>query len=157
TPALTADRAIVGNRAYDLLALDVHSGDVAWKRYVWGSWVESSALIRDRVAYVGSSDAAALYAIDTQAGKRRWTADVHGWSWGQPAVAAKRVYAGTSSQIGYPVPHVGALMALDRATGAIAWRFMAAVPDTGAYGFAGSLALGAGKVFAGGLDGHVYA
>ena len=157
TPALIDGTAIVGNRAYDLLALDVTSGAVAWKRYVWMSWVESSAAIRDRVAYVGSSDAAAVFAVDTRTGKPLWTTDVFGWSWGQPAVGSKRVYAGTSSQVGYLAQHAGGVMALDRATGAIAWRFAAPAPDSGAFGFPGSPALGDRKVFAGGLDGRVYA
>jgi outer membrane protein assembly factor BamB len=121
------------------------------------SWVESSATIRDAVAYVGSSDAAALFAYDARDGRRRWATDVHGWAWGQPAVGARRVYAGTSSQVGYLAQHAGGLLALDRATGAIVWRYASAAPDSGAYGFPGSPALGDGRVFAGGLDGRVYA
>jgi outer membrane protein assembly factor BamB len=73
----------VGGRLVDspdpaarLLALDDASGAIAWKRrYVWMSWVKSSATIRDRVAYVGSSDAAALLAVDTRTGRPRWTTD----------------------------------------------------------------------------------
>jgi len=157
TPALSGSRAVVGNRCYDLLALDLATGATAWKRYIWMSWVESSATIRDGVAYVGSSDAAALFAVDARTGKRIWTADVFGWAWGQPAVTKDRVYTGTSSQVGYVAKHGGGLLALDRATGAVAWRYAMAAPDSGAYGVPGSPALGAGRVFAGGLDGKVYA
>ncbi len=68
TPAVAGDRVVVGNRAYDVLALDAKTGDVAWKRYVWFSWIESSPVVRDGVAYVGSSDAAGVFAFDVASG-----------------------------------------------------------------------------------------
>jgi outer membrane protein assembly factor BamB len=157
TPAVAGDRLVVGNRAYDLLGLEAATGALVWKRYVWSSWVESSATVADGVAYVGSSDAAAVFAVDAKTGAPRWTADVHGWAWGQPAVTAGRVYSGVSAQVGYPVPHVGGLVALDRATGAVVWRFATASPASGPFGFPGSVAVGAERVFAGGLDGRIYA
>jgi outer membrane protein assembly factor BamB len=157
TPAVDGGLLVVGTRAYDLLGLDAETGAIAWKRYVWMSWVESNPTLRDGVAYVGSSDAAAVFAVEAATGKRRWTADVRGWSWGQPAVTAARVYAGTSSQVGYLAQHSGAFVALDRETGAVAWRYPAAAPAAGPYGFPGSPALGEGLVFAGGLDGTLVA
>jgi outer membrane protein assembly factor BamB len=157
TPAVAGDRIVVGNRAYDVLALDAKTGDVAWKRYVWFSWIESSAVVRGGVAYVGSSDAAGVFAFDVASGRRLWAADVFGWAWGQPAVTETRVYAGTSSQVGYPAGHRAGVMALDRATGRTAWRYEAAAAPSGAFGFPGSAALGEGLVFLSGLDGRVYA
>ena len=157
TPAFDGDRVIVGNRAYDLLALDARTGEVSWKRYIWMSWVESNPVIRDGVAYVGSSDAAAVFAVDAATGRRLWTADVQGWSWGQPAVTGSRVYAGTSSQVGYLAQHSGGVVALDRGTGAMVWRYPATAPQSGPYGFPGSPAVGEGLVFVGGLDGRLVA
>jgi outer membrane protein assembly factor BamB len=157
TPAMAGDRVVVGNRCYDLLGLDAATGEVAWKRYIWSSWVESSATVRDGVAYVGSSDAAAVYAVDARTGKPRWAADVYGWAWGQPAVTKDRVYAGVSGQVGYPVPHGGGLVGLDRARGEVLWHYQANAPAAGAFGFPGSVAAGEGLVFATGLDGRVYA
>ena len=159
TPAVVDDRLVIGNRSYDLLGLDARSGEPVWKRYVWFSWVESSATLRDGVAYVGSSDAAAIFAFDAQAGRRLWQADALGWAWGQPAVTARRVYAGTSSTPGYMGgAHRGGAMAFDRSSGRPAWRFEAA-PGAGSatYGFPGSPALGGGLVFFTGLDGNAYA
>jgi len=157
TPAVHGDLAIVGNRCYDLLGLDVATGEVEWKRYVWMSWIESNPVVRDGVAYVGSSDAAVVLAVDAATGRRRWMTDVYGWSWGQPVVTKDRVYAGTSSQVGYLADHAGGVVALDRATGAMVWRYPAPPPESGPYGFPGSPALGAGLVFVGGLDGRVRA
>jgi outer membrane protein assembly factor BamB len=159
TPALDPKTGllVVGSRSYDLLGLDVKTGTPAWKRYVWFSWVESSAALRDGVAYVGSSDAARLFAFEVATGRRLWDADTYGWTWGQPAVSAARVYVGTSSLRDYGPGHQGGAWAVDRATGRPAWRFVADVPASGTYGFPGSPALGAGLVFLGGLDGRIYA
>jgi outer membrane protein assembly factor BamB len=137
TPALTADGdlLVVGNRAYDLLGLDTSTGAIAWKRYIWFSWVESTVTLRDGVAYVGSSDAAAAYAFDARTGRPIWKTDVFGWAWGQLAVSADRVYVGSSSQVGYLADHDGGVLALDRKTGRILWRFPAPRPASGPFGF----------------------
>ncbi len=157
TPAVAADRLVVGNRGYDLLGLDARTGEPAWTRYIWFSWVESSAVLRDGVAYVGSSDAAAVYAFDARTGEPRWKTDVFGWAWGQPAVTESRVYVGTASQKDYLAGHKGIVVALDRSTGRPVWRYVAEPAARGAYGFPGSPAVGEGRVFVTGLDGKVYA
>jgi outer membrane protein assembly factor BamB len=157
TPVVSGDRVVVGTRSYDLLGLDARSGKPVWTRYIWFSWVESSATLRDGVAYVGSSDAAAVYAFDARTGEQRWKTDVHGWAWGQPAVTDARVYAGTASQKGYLAGHEGYVVALDRATGRPVWHYVAEPAAAGPYGFPGSPAVGEGLVFAAGLDGRVYA
>lgn len=157
TPALVGDRVVVGNRSYDLVGLDARTGEPLWTRYIWFSWVESSAAARDGVVYVGSSDAAAVYAFDARTGERRWKTDVYGWAWGQPAVTQERVYAGTASQKDYLAGHKGLVVAMDRATGRPAWHYVAEPSAAGSYGFPGSPAVGAGLVFVTGLDGRVYA
>lgn len=157
TPAVAGDLVIVGNRCYDILGLRAATGEVAWKRYLWFSWVESSAVVRDGVAYVGSSDAALVGAFEAASGRPRWQADVYGWAWGQPAVTDASVYVGTSSQAGYPAGHRAGVVALDRASGKTRWRYDAPPADKGAFGFPGSPAVGDGLVFVSSLDGRVYA
>jgi outer membrane protein assembly factor BamB len=158
TPALYDGRVIVGSRSYDLLALDGKTGAPGWTRYVWFSWVESPASILGGTAYVGSSDAAQVYALDARSGRSHWEVDVHGWAWGQPAVTEERVFVGTSATPHYLVGHDAAFLAVDRASGTIAWRFPMAKPaDEVTYGFSASAAVGDGLVFAGALDGKVYA
>jgi outer membrane protein assembly factor BamB len=157
TPALAGDRVVIGNRIYDLLGLDARTGAVAWTRYQWGTWVESSASVRDGIAYVGSSDGACVSAWDAASGTRRWLTDVLGWSWGQPAVTADRVYACSSGSVDYPVTNLGTVVALDRASGTVAWRYAPPAPTSGEWGFPGSVAVGPRFVYAGGLDGKVIA
>jgi outer membrane protein assembly factor BamB len=158
TPAVAGDVVIVGNRTYDLLALKAETGEIAWKDYIWFSWVESSATVVDGVAYIGSSDAAAVFAFAADTGERLWETDVFGWTWGQPAVTDRRVYVTMAGLRGYSGDaHRGAVMALDRGTGEPVWRYAAEPPEEGAWGFPGSPAVGTGHVFVTGLDGRVLA
>jgi hypothetical protein len=114
--------------------------------------------VRDGVAYVGSSDAAAAFAFDTRSGRRLWKADVHGWAWGQPAVTDDRAFVGTAALRGYQNDvHRGGVVALDRATGRAVWRYALEPPTEGAWGFPGSPAVSAGHVFVTGVDGRVLA
>jgi outer membrane protein assembly factor BamB len=72
-------------------------------------------------------------------------------------VTEKRVFIGTSGQVGYPVRHRGAALALDRATGHVAWQYVTPPSAKGAYGFTGSPDVGEGLVFFTDLAGTVYA
>ena len=135
---------------------DPTTGEVAWKRYLWLSWVESSATVRKDVAYIGSSDAAAALALSVETGAVLWKTDVGGWSWGQPAVTAERVFVQTAALRGYQNDnHRGAVLALDRVSGAPVWRYAIEPPEEGSWGFPGSPAVGAGKLFVTGLDGRI--
>lgn len=157
TPAPYRGRVIVGSRSYDLLALDEASGRPAWTRYIWFSWVESPATVKGDVVYVGSSDAARLFAFDGESGGPIWDVDAGGWAWGQPAVTPTRVYIGTGGTAHYMAEQRGGVLAVDRAGGRPVWRHPAAPSEAPQFGFAGSPAVGDGLVYFGGLDGRVYA
>jgi outer membrane protein assembly factor BamB len=158
TPAVDGGRVVVGSRSYDLLGLDTNSGQPAWKRYLWFSWIESSAVVRDGIAYVGSSDAGKLFAVETKTGAPAWETDVYGWPWATPAVTAERVYAGTIGDLSYPAPGRGGLVALDRSSGAPVWWHPLPAPTApGLYGVPGPVAAARGFVYVGTLDGRVLA
>ena len=160
--AVSGDRILSGSRSYDFEGLDATTGAPAWTRYFWFSWVESPATVAGSSAYVGSSDAAKVFSIDTATGRVAWAADVGGSAWGQPAVGGDAVYQGVAGVLHYIAPHAGALVALDRSSGRVRWWYPARAPEPApstlaAYGFAGSVALGPRHVFAAGLDGVLYA
>ena len=154
--------AIVGSRSYDLTAFDARDGKRMWTNYFWFSWVESSPTLFDGTIYIGSSDAAIAAAIDPGTRRRTWTSDVDGSAWGAPAVTNARVFVSAAGMQNYLVPHRGAAIALDRATGSRVWQFSAVPPvsssnETVPYGFAGGPALGPRFVYFPSLDGRVYA
>lgn len=158
SPAVAGEVVIVGSRSYDLVALDAALGRPVWTRYVWYSWIESSATVRDGNVYVGSSDAQALHALDAVTGELGWRFDLGGSGWGQPAVTEEAVYLGAVGVADYLVDHRGALVAVDRTTGQAIWRWDVDRPDGAkVWGVAASPSAGAGRVFAADLAGRVVA
>jgi len=115
------DQVLVGSRSYDLVALDAATGRERWKHYYWFSWIESPPVVREGVIYTGSSDATNVYAIDSRSGGLRWKTAVPGWAWPRTAVNERFVVAGVSGSGAYPGFRAGALVALDRASGAVRW------------------------------------
>jgi outer membrane protein assembly factor BamB len=116
----------------------------------------------DGTIYIGSSDAAKVMAVEPGSGRSVWEADAYGSAWGRPAVTQARVYEGVAGVLPYAAPHRGAVMAFERSTGRLAWWYPAKRPDPApkertAYGFPASVAIGDGMVFAGALDGRLYA
>jgi outer membrane protein assembly factor BamB len=157
TPVPDQGVVVVGSRSYDLLGLDAETGAVRWDIYVWFSWIESSARVVNGVAYIGSSDASRIYALVVKTGTLRWEADVHGISWGRPALSADRVYAAVRYSPSIEA-HEANLVALDRASGEPLWRYPCDRPAGATHrGFAASPVVYKSHVMVGGLDGVVYA
>jgi outer membrane protein assembly factor BamB len=160
--AVLGDDVVVGSRSYDLERLDARTGTSRWKKYFWFSWVESSPVVFDGTVYVGSSDAAKVLAVEPAAGRSLWEADAFGSAWGRPAVTKTRVFEGVAGVVPYAAPHRGGVLAFERNTGRLAWWYPVARPEPApkertAYGFPGSVAVGAGMDFAGELGGKLHA
>jgi outer membrane protein assembly factor BamB len=159
---VAGDRLLLGSRSYDLIALDAATGREQWKHYYWFSWIESPPVVRDGVVYTGSSDATHVYAIDLATGSLRWKTPVPGYSWQRTAVDAQWVIAGTSGAGAFPGARAGALVALERASGAIRWVYLdppseQVVKERRSWGFGASPVLADGVVYAADLDGKVHA
>lgn len=160
TPVVVGDRIVVGSRDYLLYGLDLKSRAVVWRDSYWFSWVESTPRLADGLLYIGGSDYRRVSALEPSTGKARWATDVRGLSWGTPVVSAQTVFAATSGQIiaGTVIKHTGGIVALDRVTGAIKWRYLAPT-DAGAdfNGYVGSLVLADAKIIGAGVDGTLIA
>jgi outer membrane protein assembly factor BamB len=160
TPMVAGGLLIAGSRDYNLHAFNLHNGSVAWKFSCWFSWIESTPALRDGLLYFGSSDYARVTALDPASGRARWSAPVHGLSWGTPLVTDRYVFAGTVNQNlpGTLIEHSAGLVKLDRATGAVLWRLTLPKAESGRFaGYAGSLALAGTSVIAAGFDGWLTA
>ena len=159
TPAIVGGRLVVGTRGSALLALVPETGETAWTMGFWGSWVESTAVQGDDgLGYIGSSDLRRVLCFDPKDGRIVWRTDVYGAPWGKPLLTDMYVYDGASAIVPYMTRHAGGLVAIERKTGKLAWRFpLTNPPGTLHYGFAGSPTR-AGEVFLiGGMDGALYA
>jgi hypothetical protein len=160
TPMVVAHRLIAGSRDYSIHVFDLGDTSRTWTFSYWFSWVESTPAIAGGTLWVGASDYRRITAFDAATGRVKWATDVHGMTWGTPALDQHAVYAATASQ-NYPgtvIHHEGGIVALDRKTGAVKWRYAAPEPAENALGgYAGSLALADGRLFAAGLDGTLIA
>jgi outer membrane protein assembly factor BamB len=157
TPVLVQDVVVVGSRAYDLWGLDANTGRPRWSRYVWFTWIESSAAVAGRTAYVGSSDGAKLLAFDALTGRGVWTTDVHGYAWGTPVLDRDRIYIGTRGEM-QAIDHRAHALALDRATGKVVWRYPFTVADPRiTHGYGAGAALAADRVYLAAVEGRVHA
>lgn len=157
TPVLTHSVVVVGSRGYDLWGLDAATGRPRWNRYIWFSWIESTVVVAGHNGYVGSSDAAKLFAFDTSNGTPIWNADVHGYAWGTPVLDGERVYIGTRGETA-AIAHRGHALALDRTSGKVLWRYPFPAADPKApHGYAGGGALLGGRLYLAAVDGRVHA
>ncbi|HQR37714.1 MAG TPA: PQQ-binding-like beta-propeller repeat protein, partial [Blastocatellia bacterium] len=159
SPSLVAGRLIIGNRNGLLAAIDPVTSDTAWRMTFWGSAVESSPVAGDGgLFYIGASDLRRVSAIDAKDGRVVWRTDVYGWAWPRPAVTDRFIYQSAIGAAPYEMRHLGSLVALDRATGRIAWRWpMPDWPGAWTTGFAAPPVVSGGTLVVGGLDGSLYA
>lgn len=157
SPALFGELVIVGSRSYEVLALRLAAGSPAWSFYDWFSWAESSPVVRDGVAYAGSSDSQKLRALDAATGSPIWEFDTGGSAWARPAVTGDAVFIGAVGVAGYVVEHRGGFLCVDRDTGAAIWRYDSPRPEGASlWGFGAAPAAGEGCVVAADLQGRVF-
>ncbi len=159
TPALIGGRLIIGARNGILYGMDPATGAIQWKISFWGSWIESTATDGGNgLAYIGSSDLRRITCFDPKDGRIVWKTDVFGDPWGKPVLTGKFIYDGTGAIAPYTMREEGGVVALDRQTGKLAWRWpLPNPPGTYYYGFAASPALADCLLVIGGLDGTLYA
>lgn len=159
-PVVVAGRLIAGSRDYQVHAFALGDTSRTWTFSYWFSWVESTPAVAGATIYVGASDYRRVTAFDAATGRVRWATDVRGMTWGTPALGQATVYAATAAQnvAGTVIHHEGGIVALDRRSGAVKWRYAAPEPaENSLGGYAGSLALDHGRLFAAGFDGTLIA
>ncbi len=173
SPALTADLVLYGDEAGYLTAIDRSDGSLRW-RFATSKEIIGAPAVDALHAYVGSTNYS-LYGVDLSMGRAVWEWPTHDRIKGPPALAGGIVYAGS---------YDGHLYAVRAATGKLVWQFpvdsagapvisdvppaqtpvgaqpaRAAAYATGApkaFSYARPLVAG-GVVYAGNLDGDVYA
>jgi outer membrane protein assembly factor BamB len=152
---------IVGDRGSRLHALTPGRVQPLWAQNWWGSWIESTAVVRNGVGYIGSGDLLLVSAFDTASGRNLWRSGVGGWVLQQPAVGAARIYVSVSGARRRPAHFVeqqAGLAALDRRDGRVRWRWPAlSTPGSFFYGLAAAPTIIGSRIVVGGLDGTLRA
>jgi len=156
SPVVMGEKLIVGNFGGLLAGLDKTDGSVSWRLIWWGSEVQSTPVAYGDLAYIGASDLRRVTCFVPNEGRVVWRTDVYGWPWGRPAVTDGFVYIGVAGGSPYGIRHLPSLTALDRRTGAIAWR--RPVAQSGyVYGFAAPPAIDGNVLVIGSVEGTLYA
>ncbi len=160
-PAIHDERTVfVGTRGYDLIALDIATGERVWDHYFWFSWVDSPPFVTGDSVLASGSDGGAVLAFDAESGSKLWEFDTTGSVWAPLAQSGNTVYAGAVGVREYIVAHEPGFFAIDVRTGEALWNYLpeAVAIDGGTQsGFAAAPAVGSAHVFAGSLDGKLYA
>jgi outer membrane protein assembly factor BamB len=139
-------------------AIDAATGKPAWRMQLWGSSAESEATpAGGSLFYFGSSDLRRVALMDASDGRVLWRTDVLGWAWPKPIVQGDLLLVSTVGATPYQMRHLGGLVAIERATGKIAWRWaMPELPGVWGYGFFAPPAADGTRIVVGGLDGTLY-
>lgn len=88
--------AWAGHRGSRLERLAPGGAKPLWSQSWWGSWVESTAVVRDGIGYIGSGDLFLVSAFDVADGRNRWRSHVGGWVLQRPLVGARWLHASLS-------------------------------------------------------------
>ncbi|KAF2079773.1 outer membrane protein assembly factor BamB family protein [Flavobacterium sharifuzzamanii] len=83
-----------GARDPYMFALDAETGKVIWKYDAENSWILSTAVVKDNILYVGTSDTYALLALDPKTGKEKYRFKGNGYVYSSPAIAGNTIYFG---------------------------------------------------------------
>jgi outer membrane protein assembly factor BamB len=156
-PVVANDVVLAGCRDFGIHGLAAGDGAPRWAHSYIFSWVESSPAVVGGIAYFGSSDLRSVRAVSIATGRTLYTTDVRGLTWGTPALAGDRIYAGTAGQKDVLVAHRPGMCALDRVTGALLWRRELPMGDAKMAGFASSLCVADGLLIGAAVDGTVLA
>ncbi|MDJ0910734.1 MAG: PQQ-binding-like beta-propeller repeat protein [Woeseiaceae bacterium] len=160
-PAIHGDSIVfVGTRGFDLIALDLESGQRIWDYYFWFSWVDSPPLVAGDTVLAGGSDGGAVLAFGAESGEKLWEFDTTGSVWAPLARSGNTIYAGAVGVREYTVAHEPGFFAIDLRTGEALWNYLPdpiAIDGGTQSGFAAAPAVSSTHVFAGSLDGKLYA
>ena len=147
TAAIVDGLVFFGSRDDGFYAIDFATGQPKWRSSHGTSWVVGSPAVRDGRAYVGSSDAHFIHAVDVPTGREMWRTPIGSNVLSSPVLAGDLLVVGTAST----GAGRGELLALQASTGAIRWRL-----PLGDAVWSSPVAVG-GELFIGSDDGGVVA
>ena len=130
TPIVDDGTVYVGDWTGHVRALDAATGDERWAHDLDSGYVGGSVALDDDHVFVGTFDAR-IVALDRATGEEAWATDVAEYPksvvFGSPVVADGLVVAGIGSFEVFvpsdPATFRGTVVALDAASGELAWRF----------------------------------
>jgi outer membrane protein assembly factor BamB len=108
------DLVYFGARDGYFYALNANNGKVAWKYSADGSWILTTAAIKNDIVYTGTSDTYLLLAFDAKTGKEKFRYKANGYVYSSPAIAGNTAFFGDFT---------GKLFAVNLLTGKLSDKF----------------------------------
>jgi eukaryotic-like serine/threonine-protein kinase len=115
SPVAYGNKIIFGSRDGFLYAID-KAGKKIWEIDHEGSWIISSAAVKDDIVVAGTSDGHFIEGIDINSGKQLWRFRTTTSVWSSAFIYGEQVYIGGKGQ--------GTLFCLDLKTGALIDSFL---------------------------------
>ena len=97
-----------GCRDGHFYSLNANTGELRWKADMEGSWVLTTAAVKDGILYFGTSDSYLFMALNAGTGAEKFRFKANGYIYSSPAISGNTVYFGDFS---------GKLFALNLTTG----------------------------------------
>lgn len=103
-----------GARDSYFYALNASNGKLVWKYSANGSWILTTAAIKDGIVYTGTSDTYLFLAFDAKNGKEKFRYKANGYVYSSPAIAGNTAFFGDFT---------GKLFAVNLLTGKLSGKY----------------------------------
>ncbi|MDQ2075977.1 PQQ-binding-like beta-propeller repeat protein [Marinimicrobium sp. ABcell2] len=125
SPVIDGDSVFVGSRDGYLYRLNVSDGKQQWRYDVERSWVVATPAVDEQHVYFGTSDTAAMIAVNKRTGKESYRFNTRVWTYASALRVGNDLVFGTMA---------GELYALDATTGEQHWRYQTPAHQEDAFG-----------------------
>lgn len=94
SPAVSDSVVYFGARDGYFYALNANTGDSIWTFAADNSWVLTTAAIKNRNVYFGTSDTYLMFCLDAKTGRTKYSVKAAGYLYSSPAIAGETAYYG---------------------------------------------------------------
>ena len=94
SPTASNGNIYIGARDGMFYALNAETGALNWKYSANNSWILTTAAVKDKTVYIGTSDSFLFLALDTETGKEKYQVKTSGYNYSSTAVAGNTAFYG---------------------------------------------------------------
>lgn len=113
SPVIEGDLVYFGARDGYFYAVHTGDGSPAWKYSTKGSWVLTTAAVKDGMVYFGTSDSYLFIALEAKTGIEQFRFRANGYVYSSPIIAGNTAYFGDFT---------GSLFAVDLSSRGLSWQ-----------------------------------
>lgn len=94
SPVISNGAVYIGARDGFFYALDAETGSLNWKYAADNSWIITTAAVKDKTIFIGTSDSFLFLALDAETGKEKFRTKTHGYNYSSAAIAGSVAFYG---------------------------------------------------------------